>query len=66
MPKVAQAFPPDDGFLTDDERLALQMRYAKKASLAEIARRLDRPTKAVAFLLARGLVKLRKRPDSLE
>ena len=29
MHKVAQDFPPDDGFLTDDERLALEMRYAQ-------------------------------------
>jgi hypothetical protein len=29
MHKVAQAFPPEDGFLTDDERIALEMRSAQ-------------------------------------
>ena len=65
MHKVAQAFPPDDGFLTDDERLALVMRYMQlpQASLAEIAQCLNRPTKAVAGLLAHGLKKVRKLRD---
>ena len=65
MHKVAQAFPPDDGFLTDDERLALVMRHIRQpqASLAEIAQGLNRPTKAVAGLLARGLKKVRKLRD---
>jgi len=62
MHKVAQAFPPDDGFLTDDERLALVTRYMQQpqASLAEIAQCLNRPTNAVAGLLARGLNNVRK------
>ena len=65
MPKLAQAFPPDDGFLMDDERLALVMRYMQlpQASLAETAQCLNRPTKAVAGLLALGLKKVRKLRD---
>ncbi|HEV3444123.1 MAG TPA: sigma-70 family RNA polymerase sigma factor [Gemmataceae bacterium] len=48
--------------LTEDERVALELRYLHEPrwSLAEIARHLHRRTeKAVAGLLARGLVKLR-------
>jgi RNA polymerase sigma-70 factor (subfamily 1) len=49
--------------LDPDERSALELRYlqAPPWSLADIARHLNRPsTKAVAGLLCRGLVKLRK------
>jgi RNA polymerase sigma-70 factor (ECF subfamily) len=49
--------------LTDDERTALELRYfhEPRQSMAEIARRLNRPTaKAVADLLARAKFKLRE------
>ena len=49
--------------LTDDERTALELRYfhEPRQSMAQIARRLNRPTaKAVADLLARAKFKLRE------
>ena len=49
--------------LSEDERTALELRYFQDPPwpLADIARRLGRPTpKAVAGLLARGLDKLRR------